>query len=79
RAAISEAIDRPSITDKIFAGARIPATDFSAPIINGYSKDIKGNEVLKYNPDDAKKLWDKADAISKWDGTFQIAYNSDGG
>jgi oligopeptide transport system substrate-binding protein len=35
--------------------------------------------VLAYNPDEAKKLWAQADAISPWSGTFQIAYNSDGG
>jgi len=35
--------------------------------------------VLDYNPDEAKKLWAEADAISPWEGSFQIAYNSDGG
>ena len=36
-------------------------------------------EVLTYNSDKAKELWAQADAIAPWDGTFEIAYNSDGG
>jgi oligopeptide transport system substrate-binding protein len=78
RQAISEAIDRPTITKAIFQGTRTPATDFTSPTIAGYSKDIKGNEVLKFDEKKAKDLWAKADAISKWDGTFSIAYNADG-
>jgi oligopeptide transport system substrate-binding protein len=35
--------------------------------------------VLKYDPKKAKELWAEADKISPWSGTFQIAYNSDGG
>jgi len=78
RQAISEAIDRPTITKTIFQSTRTPATDFTSPTISGYSKDIKGNEVLKYNADNAKKLWAQADAMSKWSGSFTIAYNADG-
>ena len=29
-------------------------------------------------PDEAKALWGRADAISPWTGTFELAYNSDG-
>src|SRR6476620_8151986 len=60
RQAISEAIDRPTITKTIFQNTRTPATDFTSPTIAGYSKDIKGNEVLKFNADSAKKLWAQA-------------------
>lgn len=79
RAAISMAIDRAEITEVIFAGTRTPAHDFTSPVIDGYSEDIPGSEVLEFNPDEAKKLWAEADAISPWVGAFQIAYNADGG
>ncbi|PJJ62247.1 peptide ABC transporter substrate-binding protein [Compostimonas suwonensis] len=79
RAAISMAINRDEITDVIFEGTRTPAKDFTSPVIAGYSDSIPGSEVLGYDPDKAKDLWAQADAISPWDGTFQIAYNADGG
>jgi len=73
------AINRDEITDVIFDGTRTPAHDFTSPVIDGYSEDVPGSEVLDYNPDDAKDKWAQADAISKWDGEFKIAYNADGG
>lgn len=79
RQAISMAINRDEITDKIFAGTRTPASDFTTPVIDGWSDSVPGSEVLSYDPEKAKELWDEADAISPWSGTFQIAYNSDGG
>ena len=79
RAAVSQAIDREAITKTIFEGTRTPASDFTSPVIAGWSDKISGSDVLKYNADQAKKLWAQADAISPWDGTFTIAYNSDGG
>jgi oligopeptide transport system substrate-binding protein len=79
RQAISEAIDRDTITKVIFEGTRTSAADFTSPVIDGWSDSIEGSDVLKYNADDAKKLWAQADAISPWSGTFQIAYNADGG
>lgn len=80
RAAISMSIDRAEITDVIFQGTRTPATDFTSPVIDGYSDALKGADVLEYNPDEAVKLWKEADAISPYgDTTFDIAYNSDGG
>ncbi|KQP01575.1 peptide ABC transporter substrate-binding protein [Leifsonia sp. Leaf264] len=79
RQAISMAINRDEITDVIFSGTRTPAHDFTSPVIDGYSEDLDGSDVLKYNPDEAKKLWAEADAIAPWDGTFKIAYNADGG
>lgn len=79
REAISLAINRPQITDKIFYDTRTPAVDWSSPVINGFSDSLKGKEVLDYDPEKAKELWAKADAISPWTGKFQIAYNADGG
>jgi len=77
RQAISMAIDRKAICDKIFFGSRTPATDYGSPVLPNHSKDLKGSEVLQHNPDKAKDLWKQADAISKWDGEFKIAYNAD--
>lgn len=79
RQAISYAINRDEITEKIFNKTRIPAKDFTSPVVDGFNEKIAGNEVLSYDPEKAKELWAKADEISKWDGTFKIAYNSDGG
>lgn len=78
RQAISEAIDRPTITKTIFSGSRTPAVDFTAPIIPGYNANLTGNSVLQYNPSDAKAKWAQANAISNWSGTFNLAYNADG-
>jgi oligopeptide transport system substrate-binding protein len=79
RAAISHAIDRQEVTDVIFSGTRTPAHDFTSPVIDGYSEDIPGADVLEFDVDKAKELWAEADAISPWDGSFQIGYNADGG
>lgn len=79
RAAISMAINRDEVTDKIFQKTRTPATDFTAPTIDGHSDSLKGEEVLEYNPEKAKELWAKADAMNKFTGEFAIAYNADGG
>ena len=79
RQAISMAVDRDTIVKTIFNGTRTPAKDFTAPTLEGYDANISGNDVLTYNPNKAKELWAQADAISPWDGTFTIAYNSDGG
>lgn len=79
RKALSMSINRDEITKVIFEGTRTPASDFSSPVIDGWTDKLKGAEVLAYNPEEAKKLWAEADAISPWTGTFQIAYNADGG
>ena len=79
RAAISMSIDREAITKTVFNQTRTPASDFTSPVIDGWSDKLNGADVLKYNKDEAKKLWAEADKISPWSGTFQIAYNSDGG
>lgn len=78
RQAISYAINREEITDVIFNGTRLPAEDFSSPVINGFSADIPGSEVLQYDPEKAAELWAQADAIAPWSGSFDIAYNADG-
>jgi len=79
RAAISMAINRPEITDAIFQGTRTPASDFTSPVIAGWSDKIPGAEVLAYDEAKAKDLWAQADKIAPYTGTFTIGYNADGG
>jgi oligopeptide transport system substrate-binding protein len=79
RAAISHAINREEITDVIFEGSRTPASDFTSPVIDGWSDSIPGSDVLDYDEDLAKDLWAQADEMSPWSGELQIAYNADGG
>ncbi|MGO2140126.1 MAG: peptide ABC transporter substrate-binding protein [Leucobacter sp.] len=79
RQAISMSFDREEITDVIFDGTRTPAVDFTSPVINGWSDDLKNVASVKYDPEQAKKLWAEADAIAPWSGSLEIAYNGDGG
>jgi len=78
RQAVSYAIDRAQITDKIFLGTRTPAVDYTSPVIAGWSDSIPGSEVTHFDADKAKDLWAKADAIRPWDGTLKLTYNADG-
>jgi oligopeptide transport system substrate-binding protein len=78
RAAISRAIDREQVTETVFAGTRTPATDFTSPVIAGYSDDIAGSEVLQYDAEEAKRLWDEAESMDPLgDYTLQLASNAD--
>jgi oligopeptide transport system substrate-binding protein len=82
RQAISLAINRDDVTSVVFNKTRTPAVDFTSPVIDGFNDNLTGSDVLKWtdgNPAKAQALWAQADAISKWDGKFQIAYNADGG
>lgn len=79
RRAISMAINREQIAQNIFHGTRLPARDFTASTLPGFDPNLPGSEVLRYNPDEAKKVWAQADAIAPWSGRYEIAYNSDGG
>lgn len=78
RAALSMAIDRDELIDVIFNGTNIPATDFTSPVVDGYTDKLKGAEKLKFNADEAKKLWAEADEISPFEGSIEVATNSDG-
>lgn len=79
REAISMAIDRDQITETIYNGSRTPATDFTSPVIDGWTEDLPGNEVLKYDAAAAKQLWDEAESMDPVgdDFTLQIASNAD--
>lgn len=78
RQAISHAIDRGEITSQIFDDTYTPATDFSSPIMADYSDDVEGNDVLDFDPERARDLWNQANQISDFDGTFEVSYNADG-
>ncbi|PID97674.1 MAG: hypothetical protein CSA83_02295 [Actinomycetales bacterium] len=79
RQALSMALDRKLVIDAVFDGTRTPASDFTSPVIDGWSDKLKGADVLKHNPKKAKELWEKANKIKPFAGKFTIAYNVDGG
>ncbi|NYE95090.1 oligopeptide transport system substrate-binding protein [Psychromicrobium silvestre] len=81
RQAISMAIDREQITKVIFNGTRIPAKEFTAPVLDGFDANIAGSDVLKFDAAKAADLWAQADKIKPWDNSkpLTIAYNTDGG
>lgn len=66
RQALSLAIDREAITDTIFQGTRTPAKDFTSPTIDGWNDALAGADVLSYDPERAKELWEQANEISEW-------------
>ncbi|MCQ4044017.1 ABC transporter substrate-binding protein [Streptantibioticus rubrisoli] len=79
RQGISMAIDRDSITKKIFQGTRTPATDFTSQVLGsagGYSTDVCG-DYCKYDPAKAKELIKEGGGIPG--GKFTISYNADSG
>ena len=78
RHALSMAIDRDEITEVIFKGTNLPSKDFTSSAVAGYSDSLAGNEVLEFNPEEAQRLWAEADAISPFEGTLEIATNTDG-
>ncbi|MBU8867062.1 MULTISPECIES: ABC transporter substrate-binding protein [Paenarthrobacter] len=81
RQALSHAINREEITKVIFNGTRTPATEFTAPVLDGYNDKIPGNDVLKFDVQKAKDLWAQAEKIKPYDASkpLQIASNTDGG
>ncbi len=81
RQALSYAINREEICKVVFNGTRTPATEYTAPVLDGYSDKIPGSEVLKFDPAKAKDLWAQAEKIKPYDGSkpLQIASNTDGG
>ncbi|MFI2563099.1 ABC transporter substrate-binding protein [Paenarthrobacter sp. NPDC018779] len=81
RQALSHAINRDEITKVIFNGTRTPATEFTAPVLDGYNDNIPGSDVLKFDAQKAKDLWAQAEKIKPYDASkpLQIASNTDGG
>ncbi|MGO3148032.1 MAG: peptide ABC transporter substrate-binding protein [Leucobacter sp.] len=78
RQALSLAVDRDEIIDAIFEGTNIAAKDFTSPVVDGYTEDLEGVENLDFDAEKAQDLWAQADAISPFEGTIEVATNSDG-
>lgn len=80
RQAISKSINRQEIIDNIFFGGKQAAKEFTSPVIDGYSDSIPGSDVLTFDAEGAKKLWEQAEAISPWPAgkVFTITSNIDG-
>ena len=75
RKAISQAIDRPTITKVIYNGTRTPATGWVSPVVDGYKADQCGDSC-KYDKAKAKAAYD---AAGGYKGTFTLTVNQDGG
>ncbi|MBD0740179.1 ABC transporter substrate-binding protein [Streptomyces sp. CBMA29] len=79
RQGLSMAIDRKTITEKIFQGTRTPATDLTSPVLGaagGYSDSV-GGESVTYDPVKAKQLIQDGGGIPG--GHMTIGYNADTG
>ncbi|CAG7603490.1 peptide ABC transporter substrate-binding protein [Actinacidiphila bryophytorum] len=79
RLGISMAIDRKTITDKIFGGTRTPAQDLTSPVLGaagGYSTSVCG-EACTYDPVKAKQLITEGGGIPG--GQMKLGYNADSG
>ena len=75
RKAISMAVDKELITTQIFNNARVPATGWVSPVVDGYKENVCG-EACEFNPEEAKKMYDEAGG---YEGIFQVSINADGG
>ncbi|MET7747181.1 ABC transporter substrate-binding protein [Micromonospora sp. NPDC005367] len=72
RKAISLAVNRQEITEKIFFGNRIPADSWANPLTPGA---VAGNcTACQYNPDEAKRLFAES---SGYQGDMVFYYNAD--
>ncbi|EOM74809.1 ABC oligopeptide transporter [Rhodococcus rhodnii LMG 5362] len=79
REAISKAIDRDLVTEQIYNNTRTPAKDFTSQALPGWTDSLEGVDKVEFDAEGAKELWAQADAIAPFSGTFEIAYNGDGG
>jgi oligopeptide transport system substrate-binding protein len=75
RKAISRAINRQQIVDTILNGAGSPAREFTQKGLVGWSDSIPGNEVLDFDVEKAKELYEQSGG---WNGEFKLYYNADG-
>ena len=76
RQAISKAIDRKEITDKIFNGSYTPATSWVSSVVEGARPDTCG-DACKFDPAAAKQLYTEAGGLPG--NKLAIYYNGDGG
>lgn len=73
RQAISMSIDRATIVDAIFAGARIPATGWVSPVVPDAQDEACG-EFCTYDPEAAQALYAETDGV---EGPVALTYNAD--
>ncbi|MEV6106528.1 ABC transporter substrate-binding protein [Streptomyces sp. NPDC051940] len=65
RRGISMAIDRDTITEEIFHGTRVPARDWTSPVLGrkgGFDESVCG-EVCSYDPEKARRLIEEGGGI----------------
>lgn len=74
RQALSLAVDRETIADRVFRGTVMPAHGFIPPAVPGARNDAC-RDTIGYDPDRARELWDEAGG---YEGTFTIWFNPDG-
>ena len=74
RQALSMAIDRDLVTKQIFAGARVPASGWVSPVVDGYKAGVCPD--CTFDKDKAKQVYTEAGGYK---GTLQIWVNGDGG
>lgn len=79
RRALSMAVDREKIARDIFHDRVTPANSFVAPLFGSPPPAPEGADVLTYQPDRARELWEQAEKLDPFKGTFSIAFNADGG
>ncbi|MBT2398125.1 ABC transporter substrate-binding protein [Streptomyces sp. ISL-100] len=79
RKGLSMAINRQQITDTIFQKTRIPAKDWTSPVLKaeGGFDDTLCGEACEFNAAEAKKLVAAGGGIPG--GTLKITYNADTG
>ncbi|MQA61364.1 MAG: ABC transporter substrate-binding protein [Actinophytocola sp.] len=76
--AVSLAVNREQITDKIFHGTYTPATGWVSPVVDGYQEDACG-EWCTYDPDKAKDMLEEAKSKGfKVPKELATYYNADG-
>lgn len=75
RQAISLAIDREQLVDKVFNGLAKPAKEFTQPGLNGWNDNILGSDILTFDLVKAKALLAEAGGF---DRDLPIYYNADG-
>ncbi|MCO8182886.1 peptide ABC transporter substrate-binding protein [Tropheryma whipplei] len=80
RRALSLAIDRQEMGDKLYHGLRFPATGFFSSAFFPNYADLPGSDVLKFNLEKAKEFWAEAEKLSPYPRRqIDFFYNVDGG
>jgi oligopeptide transport system substrate-binding protein len=74
RQALSMAVDRKAMTDRVLLGAETPANAFVSPAVAGYRPGSCG-EACTFDPAKAKAMY----AAAGGPGNITITYNADGG